>query len=165
MPPKTTRPSPLAVATDSVNRLVKEEFYYHKEQADQEKRIKKLEADIEAKNPDLDSNAEYILKQEVRSRRPGPSPVPYRRVLAFDCLATADPDPRPLQKTALEQTKRMFGPLRKQIEKAVAKLEEQLAIAESDGTASEEELKKARDAIESGRKVAEQEEKKEEKKE
>lgn len=59
----------------------------------------------------------------------------------------------------------MFGPLRKQIEKAVAKLEEQLAIAESDGTASEEELKKARDAIESGRKVAEQEEKKEEKKE
>jgi tubulin-specific chaperone A len=59
-------PTPLAIATQAVNRLVKEESYYHKEQANQEKRIKKLEEDIENNSPDLDSNAEYILKQEVR---------------------------------------------------------------------------------------------------
>lgn len=59
-------PTPLAIATQAVNRLVKEEAYYHKEQASQEKRIKKLEEDIKNNSPDLDSNAEYILKQEVR---------------------------------------------------------------------------------------------------
>jgi hypothetical protein len=59
-------PTPLAIATQAVNRLVKEESYYHKEQANQEKRIKKLAEDIENNSPDLDSNAEYILKQEVR---------------------------------------------------------------------------------------------------
>jgi tubulin-specific chaperone A len=59
-------PTPLAIATQAVNRLVKEESYYHKEQANQEKRIKKLADDIENNSPDLDSNAEYILKQEVR---------------------------------------------------------------------------------------------------
>jgi tubulin-specific chaperone A len=58
-------PTPLAIATQAVNRLVKEEAYYHKEQANQERRIKKLEEDIETNSPDLDSNAEYILKQEV----------------------------------------------------------------------------------------------------
>ena len=59
-------PTPLAIATQAVNRLVKEESYYHKEQASQETRIKKLEDDIENNSPDLDTNAEYILKQEVR---------------------------------------------------------------------------------------------------
>lgn len=58
-------PTPLVIATQAVNRLVKEESYYHKEQASQEKRIKKLEEDIENNVPDLDSNAEYMLKQEV----------------------------------------------------------------------------------------------------
>jgi hypothetical protein len=58
-------PTPLAIALQAVNRLVKEESYYHKEQASQEKRITKLEEDIENNSPDLDSNAEYILKQEV----------------------------------------------------------------------------------------------------
>ena len=47
----------------------------------------------------------------------------------------------------------MFGPLRERIAEAVEKLEEQIAIAESDGTASEEELKKAKEALESGQKV------------
>lgn len=36
------------------------------------------------------------------------------------------------------------------------KLEEQIAIAESDGTGSEEELKKAKEAVETGKKIAEQ---------
>ncbi|KAL2124532.1 hypothetical protein VTJ04DRAFT_897 [Mycothermus thermophilus] len=116
-------PTPLAIATQAVNRLVKEESYYHKEQASQEKRIQKLEEDIKNNSPDLDSNAEYILKQE---------------------------------KTALEQTKAVFEPLRKRIAAAVDKLEEQIAIAESDGTGSEEELKKAKEAVETGKKIAEQ---------
>ncbi|AEO53466.1 hypothetical protein MYCTH_2294816 [Thermothelomyces thermophilus ATCC 42464] len=114
-------PTPLAIATQAVNRLVKEESYYHKEQANQEKRIKKLEEDIQNNSPELDSNAEYILKQE---------------------------------KTALEETKAVFGPLRKRIADAVQKLEEQIAISESDGTGSEEELEKAKAALESGQKVA-----------
>jgi hypothetical protein len=63
-------PTPLAIALQAVNRLVKEESYYHKEQASQEKRITKLEEDIENNSPDLDSNAEYILKQEVGSPSP-----------------------------------------------------------------------------------------------
>jgi len=61
MPP----PSSLTIAAQSVQRLVKEEAYYHKEQAQQEERIKKLQQEIEANNPDLDSNAEYVLRQEV----------------------------------------------------------------------------------------------------
>lgn len=52
-------PSKLAVATSSVQRLVKEEASYHKEQEQQEARIKKYE------NDKTDENAEYMLKQEV----------------------------------------------------------------------------------------------------
>jgi tubulin-specific chaperone A len=58
-------PSPLGIALQAVNRLVKEESYYHKVQANQEKRIEKLGDEIENNSPDLDSTAEYILKQEV----------------------------------------------------------------------------------------------------
>ena len=58
-------PTPLAVATSSVQRLVKEEAYYHKDLASQHARIAKLEKDIGEKSADLDENAEYVLKQEV----------------------------------------------------------------------------------------------------
>lgn len=58
-------PSSLIIATQAVQRLVKEETYYHKEQAQQEARINKLQEDIANNSPDLDSNAEYVLKQEV----------------------------------------------------------------------------------------------------
>lgn len=58
-------PTPLAVATSSVQRLVKEEAYYHKDLASQQARIAKLETDIAAKSADLDENADYVLKQEV----------------------------------------------------------------------------------------------------
>jgi len=51
-------PSKLAIATSSVNRLVKEEASYHKEVEQQEARIVKLEQ----ANGD-----EYELKQEVCS--------------------------------------------------------------------------------------------------
>lgn len=52
-------PSKLAVATSAVQRLVKEEASYHKEQEQQEARIQKLQQDSS------DENAEYMLKQEV----------------------------------------------------------------------------------------------------
>ncbi|KAK0657110.1 tubulin binding cofactor A [Cercophora newfieldiana] len=113
-------PSALAIATQAVQRLVKEESYYHKEQASQETRIKKLEQDIAAGGADLDSNAEYVLKQE---------------------------------KTALEETKKVFDPLKERIVKAVGTLEEQIAISESDGVAPAEELTKAKEALKSGQKV------------
>lgn len=53
-------PSPLAIATSSVNRLLKEEASYHKEQKQQETRIKKLE-----EGGSEDQNADFQLKQEV----------------------------------------------------------------------------------------------------
>jgi len=113
-------PSALAIATQAVQRLVKEESYYHKEQASQEKRIEKLEEDIAAGGANLDSNAEYVLKQE---------------------------------KTALEETKKVFEPLKERIVKAVGTLEEQIAISESEGVAPAEELTKAKEALKSGQKV------------
>lgn len=58
-------PSPLSIATSSVQRLVKEETYYHKELAGQQVRVDKLEGQIKDKSADLDENAEYLLKQEV----------------------------------------------------------------------------------------------------
>jgi tubulin-specific chaperone A len=54
-------PSQLAIATSSVQRLVKEEASYHKELTGQEKRLEKLLA-----STDEDENREYSLKQEVR---------------------------------------------------------------------------------------------------
>ncbi|KAL1953760.1 hypothetical protein VTO42DRAFT_2291 [Malbranchea cinnamomea] len=57
-------PSPLAVATASVNRLVKEEASYHREMESQKKRIEKLEAEIAEGIEDEDGNREYILRQE-----------------------------------------------------------------------------------------------------
>lgn len=54
-------PSKLAVATSAVQRLVKEEASYHKEQEQQEARISKYRDDKS------DENAEYMLKQEVIS--------------------------------------------------------------------------------------------------
>lgn len=52
-------PSKLAIATGSVNRLVKEEASYHKELVQQEERITKLQAS------EGDENKEYTLRQEV----------------------------------------------------------------------------------------------------
>ena len=59
MPP----PSPLSIATQAVNRLVKEENYYRKELTQQEERVKKLEAEAPTSG---EENAEFILRQEVR---------------------------------------------------------------------------------------------------
>ncbi|RYP55456.1 hypothetical protein DL770_010909 [Monosporascus sp. CRB-9-2] len=62
-------PSPLTIATQAVNRLVKEEQYYQKELAQQTERVKKLEAEAaNSKDGGGDDNAEFMLKQEVRKR-------------------------------------------------------------------------------------------------
>jgi tubulin-specific chaperone A len=58
-------PSKLAVATGSVLRLVKEEASYHKEIAQQQERIKKLEDSVG------DENKEYTLRQEASPSRVG----------------------------------------------------------------------------------------------
>jgi tubulin-specific chaperone A len=55
----------------------------------------------------------------------------------------------------------VFEPLKKRIVDAVQKLEEQVAISESDGTGSEEDLKKAKQALEAGQKVTKEEEQEE----
>ncbi|EME42504.1 hypothetical protein DOTSEDRAFT_81365 [Dothistroma septosporum NZE10] len=56
-------PSQLAIATASLNRLVREEASYHKESQHQQDRIFKLET---GGNGD-DENAEYTLKQERKA--------------------------------------------------------------------------------------------------
>lgn len=56
-------PTPLAVATASIQRLVKEESLYHKELDGQKTRIAKLEQTIAAGTDE--ENAEYVLRQEV----------------------------------------------------------------------------------------------------
>jgi tubulin-specific chaperone A len=53
-------PSQLAIATSSVQRLVKEEASYHKELSQQEARFAKLQT-----NGAGDENAEFQLKQEA----------------------------------------------------------------------------------------------------
>ncbi|KAH7364787.1 tubulin binding cofactor A [Rhexocercosporidium sp. MPI-PUGE-AT-0058] len=55
-------PTPLAIATSSLQRLVKEEVSYEKELQGQETRLEKLLA-----TKDQDENAEYQLKQELTS--------------------------------------------------------------------------------------------------
>ena len=53
-------PSPLAIATSALLRLIKEEASYHKELLQQAERIRKLEA-----QPKSEENVEYMLRQEV----------------------------------------------------------------------------------------------------
>ena len=59
MPPA----SPLAIATSSVQRLVKEEASYHRELEQQTKRLQKLES--EGPGADEEGNHAFLLKQEV----------------------------------------------------------------------------------------------------
>lgn len=144
MPP----PTPLAIATQAVQRLVKEETYYHKDQAAQEARIAKLDADLTAGRNSDDDNAEFMLKQEVRnySRPFGATPQPEQK-------QSLTGEQSCQQRTALQETKSMFEPLRERIARAVTTLEEQLAMAEGEGTAAEGEVAKANEALEAGRKV------------
>ncbi|KAI9712421.1 MAG: hypothetical protein M1820_001634 [Bogoriella megaspora] len=106
-------PSQLSIATQSVQRLVKEEASYHKELEQQQERIKRAENGT-------GENAEYELKQEQE---------------------------------ALEETKRVFPSLRKRIDEAISKLEQQLeAGKESGDPAPVEEINKAKEAVVEARK-------------
>ena len=133
-------PSPLAVATSSVQRLVKEEAYYHKELASQQTRVEKLEKDIRDGSKDLDENAEYVLKQEVL----------YCCHIFMHVHLAQYADSLP-QKQAMDETKNVFGPLRNRITDAVLKLEEQIAISESSAEeAADTELVKAKEVLTQG---------------
>lgn len=138
-------PTPLAVATSSVQRLVKEEAYYHKDLASQQARIAKLETDIAEKSADLDENADYVLKQEVCQPLFTP---PHPPSLHIRHGIVDSPCTHP-QKQAAEETKNVFGPLRSRIADAVSKLEEQIAIGES-GDGAEAELAKAKEVLKQG---------------
>ena len=125
-------PSPLAIATSSVQRLIKEEASYHKELKLQEARLEKLQARTEE-----DENREYSLKQEVSSSYWTPN-------LSSMIVNKS-------QRTAIEETKAVFPPLRQRIEDALAKLQERL---EADGgRTSEEESTKAKQIIEEAQKI------------
>ncbi|KAI1495727.1 tubulin binding cofactor A [Biscogniauxia marginata] len=60
-------PSPLAIATSAVQRLVKEDNLYRKELAQQTERVAKLETEL--KNGAGDGNAEFVIKQEQQALR------------------------------------------------------------------------------------------------
>ncbi|KAI5862224.1 tubulin binding cofactor A [Durotheca rogersii] len=57
-------PGPLVIATQSVQRLVKEDGYYRKELAQQSERVEKLEAELKEST---DGNASFVLKQEQKA--------------------------------------------------------------------------------------------------
>jgi tubulin-specific chaperone A len=59
-------PSPLAIATSSLLRLIKEEASYHKELQQQEARIRKLETQDKSLDED-EGNVEFLLRQEVHT--------------------------------------------------------------------------------------------------
>jgi tubulin-specific chaperone A len=59
MPPA----SPLAIATSSVQRLIKEEASYHRELEQQTKRLQKLES--EGPGAGDEENHAFLVKQEV----------------------------------------------------------------------------------------------------
>ena len=59
--------SPLTISTNAVIRLLKEEEYYRKDFAAQQKRIQQMK--VASKNDEDPDNASYLLKQRV-------SPIP-----------------------------------------------------------------------------------------
>lgn len=85
-------PSPLSIATSSVQRLLKEETYYHKELSSQQARIEKLEKALsersagEAASEDHE-NDEFVLKQEVCDR-PLSSPLSLLQSISFIYYST-----------------------------------------------------------------------------
>jgi tubulin-specific chaperone A len=99
-------PSKVAIATGSVLRLVKEEASYHKEIAQQEERIQKLQDSVG------DSNKEYTLKQEV-------------------CISIIFKSSQLMciQKQALAETRNVLPSMQTKISAALEKLEEALVSA------------------------------------
>ncbi len=103
-------PSRLAVATSSLQRLLKEESSYYKEVAQQEAHIKQLEQEPS----DGDENAEFQLKQEVLLQRIA-SP-----------LCQASSGLIYVQRQAVQETKNIFPSIRQGILDGATKLEQLL---------------------------------------
>ncbi|KAG9238690.1 tubulin binding cofactor A [Amylocarpus encephaloides] len=125
MPP----PSAIAIATSSVNRLVKDEASYHKELQNQEARVAKLLASTME-----DENAEYQLKQEN---------------IAWTKANST------MERTAIEETRAIFPPLRQRIDDAVYKLQDQLEAGKANG-ASDAEISAATETIKKAKEVSSQ---------
>lgn len=125
MPP----PTPLAIATSSLARLLKEETSYHKELSQQEARLTKLQSP-DASMP-TDENAEFMIKQEVSKQCT-------LNFLKSVLIVRAG------QKAAIDETKAVFPPLRERIEAALQKLEDKLE-GEEDGEGAE--VVKAREVV------------------
>ena len=130
-------PSPLAITTSSVQRLLKEEASYHKELADQEKTVKALEAQFNAGATDEDGNEAFMLKQHVSFLFLSAlcSVRVRQRLTSFPFAVSKPPSNR--QRASL-------GPLKQRIADAVAKLEDQVAAAEQGGAAPEAEVAQAK---------------------
>lgn len=136
-------PSALAIASGAVVRLRKEEISYRTEQAGQEVQVKALEDQMRSggHGADDDGNAEFMLKQQVSARRADGTRRFPRGDVAFGLGRVAD---WLAQRTAIEQTKAIFAPLRKRIEEAIAKLEEQIDVGEGGNDVSAGDLEHAR---------------------
>ncbi len=152
-------PSDLTIATNAVQRLVKEEGFYRAELVAQETKVKSLESKM-SETVDVDSNEEFMLKQEVCSLSRlrsislslSLSLVISLSLVRFPSIIYMLTRSRHEQSKAVEETKAIFGPLLKRTAEAVAKLEEQIAISEggSSTDSSERELDLAREALKRG---------------
>lgn len=60
-------PTPLSIATSSLQRLVKEEASYHRELLQQEQSIRRLELDQSEEAEEEQGNRDFQLRQEVRN--------------------------------------------------------------------------------------------------
>ncbi|KAI5295996.1 hypothetical protein KEM52_006122 [Ascosphaera acerosa] len=77
--------SALAIATQSVQRLVKEEASYHRELEQQEERIKRLSAEPVA--DDDDGNREFLLNQEKKALEETRKMIPSLKTKIQEALA------------------------------------------------------------------------------
>ncbi|CRK16915.1 hypothetical protein HYQ45_013132 [Verticillium longisporum] len=109
-------PSQLAIATQAVTRLLREEISYEQELIQQQGKVTTLEAEVQSGLPDEDGNRAHMLKQ---------------------------------LKQAVVETENVFPRIKERIGDATTKLEEQIALAESNGTPAEE-LELARVALTKG---------------
>lgn len=166
-------PSALAIASGAVMRLSREEASYHTELAAQEAKAKALEDQIKSGGDTDDANAEFMLRQQVSRAGPAPRPSPApllslssplpgadglrmrpREVMACTrplvscssrsrcCFTKADG--REGQRLAIEQTKAVFEPLRRQVAEARARLEEQMEASEGGANVSVADVEQAR---------------------
>ena len=146
----SNKPTKLAIATQSVVRLLKEKAFYQKEVETEKAKIIRLRAALAEKIaggvvPDPEENEEYLIDQRVRYTHL----LPISRSRIY-CPASPPTTGKKTvltytQERAIAETEGIFGPLGEKIEKAAASLED--AINAGDG-ATPEEKEKANKALE-----------------